>query len=192
VDPKARVKRITVALLVDGVPDASGKVVPRPAAELARIEALAREAAGLDAARGDRISVQSAPFSADAAPAEVAANENEANQAFKLPPLPILAAAGGGALLLVIGVTFLVMRARRKKAKKNAPEVLPALPLTVGQLEAQLPGSTPALALPARTRRDEAIEAATKDGLRAARVLSAWLAETPPDDAAAPNARGGA
>lgn len=61
-----RIQRLNVAVLVDYLPkaDAKGAMVPTAltAAELARIEALVKEAVGFDSARADRVTVQNAPF----------------------------------------------------------------------------------------------------------------------------------
>ncbi|MFQ6550790.1 flagellar basal-body MS-ring/collar protein FliF [Aestuariibius insulae] len=60
------VKRLTVAVLVNGVPqtDASGNsiVAPRPAEELAALEELVASAVGFDEARGDVITIKSMSF----------------------------------------------------------------------------------------------------------------------------------
>jgi flagellar M-ring protein FliF len=60
------VKRLSVAVLVDQPlkPDASGALVPTPLTEeeLAGIEQLVRQAVGFSEARGDTLSVRSAPF----------------------------------------------------------------------------------------------------------------------------------
>ncbi len=64
--PAGRLRRVTVAVLVDHLPrpGADGKVtmVPMDAATLSRVESLVREAVGFDAARGDSVSVMNAPF----------------------------------------------------------------------------------------------------------------------------------
>jgi len=61
-----RIKRLSVAVLVDGVysPGADGKPAyqPRPAAEIERIGALVRTAVGFDKARGDQIEVVNLRF----------------------------------------------------------------------------------------------------------------------------------
>jgi len=75
--PGGRVRRVTVAVLVDHLPrtGTDGKVtmVPLEAATLSRVESLVREAVGFDAARGDSVSVMNAPFvrEADAAAEQV-------------------------------------------------------------------------------------------------------------------------
>jgi flagellar M-ring protein FliF len=177
IGPKVKVARLPVAVLVDGVPDAKGVKVPRGAEELARIEALARDAAGLDATRGDRITVQSAPFTiGDEEPATVVAAAPKG----LIPGLPVWAPfAGGGALLLIaMGAFFL-----RRKKKVEPAQVLPALPVTVDQLErSMMPGASPAPQLAGaptfdRSARERAIEAAREDSDRAANVLTMWLSE---------------
>ncbi|MCC4588696.1 flagellar M-ring protein FliF [Xanthomonas melonis] len=64
--PAGRIKRVSVAVLLDNVPrpGAKGKMVEQPltAAELTRIEGLVKQAVGFDAARGDTVSVMNAPF----------------------------------------------------------------------------------------------------------------------------------
>lgn len=76
--PGGKVRRVTVAVLVDNLPVAPGST-PAPAEgeepagpaptsraltddELARVEALVKEAVGFDAERGDSVSVMNAPF----------------------------------------------------------------------------------------------------------------------------------
>ncbi|TXM74469.1 flagellar M-ring protein FliF [Methylobacterium sp. WL103] len=69
-----RVKRLSVAVLVDGayVAGADGKVAyqPRPAAEIERIAALVRSTVGFDKARGDQIEVVNLRFAEAPAPAD--------------------------------------------------------------------------------------------------------------------------
>ena len=72
--PAGRVKRVSVAVLLDHVPraGANGKLTnqPLPAAELTRVEALVKQAVGFDAERGDTVSVMNAPFVRDTTPVE--------------------------------------------------------------------------------------------------------------------------
>ena len=61
-----RLRRISVAVLVDNLPrvGADGKItnVALSSDELAKVEALVKQAVGFDAARGDSVTVQNAPF----------------------------------------------------------------------------------------------------------------------------------
>jgi flagellar M-ring protein FliF len=72
--PTGRVRRVTVAVVVDNVPNvpvaavaaedgaAAAAFRPLSAEELARIESLVRQVVGFDAARGDVVTVVNAPF----------------------------------------------------------------------------------------------------------------------------------
>lgn len=175
VGPAQRVKQLHLAILVD-----QPEKTPRTVEELARISALAREAAGLSKERGDSIEVHSAPFAvtpADIEPAPVKTN-------WPLPISPILTAAAGGALFLVFVVALLlVMRSRSKKRKAAVQK---SLPIRVGELDGGSSGSSPALpssspmaALPpGKSPRELALEAVKGDAERAARVVASWLLET--------------
>jgi flagellar M-ring protein FliF len=173
-----RVKRLSVAVLLDGV---AGK--PRPDAEVARLGELAKRAVGFDAARGDELDISSAPFvrAEDAGVPAAAA----AAAAPNLPPRSWLIAGGALALLLVIALALAVRR-------RPAPPPVPALHLvpgaSVAELEralgaaAALPAATVAAALPpGKDPKDELREKAkllaTKDPARAAHILKAWLSE---------------
>jgi len=72
--PAGRIKRVSVAVLLDNVPrpGANGKVTAQPlaAAELTRIEGLVKQAVGFDAERGDTVSVMNAPFVREVVPEE--------------------------------------------------------------------------------------------------------------------------
>lgn len=169
VQPKARVKRIHVAVLVDEATDAKGAHKARSADELARIGALARTAAGLEDERGDKIEVAQAPF---------AANEPEKlgdeKPALKLPKWWPYAAGGAGGLFILM--TFLALR----RKKPLAPEIVHALPAPIEKLEAQLsakPAPMAAELTAAASSRDRALNAARGDTTRAARVLSQWLGD---------------
>jgi flagellar M-ring protein FliF len=67
---QGRLKRLSIAVLVDNVTrvGADGKPVSAPLTteELAKVEALAKQAVGFDSARGDTVTVQNAPFVAEA------------------------------------------------------------------------------------------------------------------------------
>jgi flagellar M-ring protein FliF len=185
IGPKEKVKRLHVAVLVDGVTTGVGKkktTVPRDAKMLAQIESLAREAAGIENERGDKIEVHSVPFAAASAFAE----EPEVKSVWPVSK-PLALGALAGLFVLAVLVTFLMMRRARKK-RAAAVALVPGLPLRVGDLEAGLPGAAADLAaagaaganleLPGgRSPRDRVIEAAKTDTARAARVLSAWLSE---------------
>ncbi len=175
-------KRIAVAVILDGVPHYENGVktmVPRDRAEIERITALVRSAVGANDNRGDLITVDSVPFedtkvADDIVPATVS-------------PLAKLAAAPskvrygvyGGAAFLALLTLLLTARsirsASRRRNAKIAEEVtkreLAALPPVI--LDAQLDTKIPAIDL-----RAAALERAASDPATAALVLRAWLGAT--------------
>lgn len=101
-----RIERLSVAVLVDYLPklDAKGVAVPTAlgTAELARIEALVKEAMGFDAKRGDTVTVQNAPFI-------VAAEEVIAPlPLIERPEMQSLARQGLSALVLLVLILAVV------------------------------------------------------------------------------------
>ena len=125
------VRRLSIAVLVDNLPKADDKGVMVPTAlnadELAKVQALVREAVGFDEKRGDTVTVQNAPFMPADALAEIA-------------PLPIwqqpemrdYARQGVGALVVLL-IALLVVRPMLKSLLSPA---VPAAPETVdGVLE---------------------------------------------------------
>lgn len=198
VGPKQRVKRLHLAVLIDEQVDEEGNPIVRTPEELSRITAIAREAAGLDEERGDKIEVHSVPFVRDAVPELPEEEEVVPEEGI---PLPYLAAAGAAALLMFI-VFFAMLRRRRRKAaeqeaeEQDEEELPTTLPMTVSELEAELPGGaieaemleTAASALQElpedATALDKATAVAAADTELASRVLRGWLA----DDSPAPSA----
>ncbi|NVB77776.1 MAG: flagellar M-ring protein FliF [Kofleriaceae bacterium] len=191
--PDAQLAKLFLAVVVDYKAGADGKAAPRSEQELAELTALARQAAGIDDARGDKIDVRSIPFVTDAeATAGDAAAAKPAEQLLPVP-LPIAIGAGGG-LLVLIAAVILVMRS--KKAKKKLLDEKPgslALPAPVVELEraldarqshdedAALPPAFEKPALPpGGSTRDRVLAAVRADVERAAEVLTAWLSEPPP------------
>ncbi len=141
-------KRLTVAVLVaDKVPavDPKAKVVaaatPRSADELTRIETLVRNALGVDSARGDMISVVSAPFDV---PTPIAMKKDsvvtpDLMARVQTNPKPLVAIA---ALVVLLIVAMLAMGAL-KPAKKTQAELAAAqrLALSPPNGYAELPSS---------------------------------------------------
>jgi flagellar M-ring protein FliF len=176
-----RVRRVQLAILVDHRPGPDGKPIAPTAAELEMYAALAKTAAGLDDSRGDRLEIRAMPF------VDEGAAPTATRPAARPTWLPL--AVGGGALALGLIIAGLVWRRRRAKAKAEATPTI-ALPAPVAEVERAL--ETPnAGALPAPTERPAEVAALEQIGAdlpRAARVLSAWLAEALPPPAAAPAA----
>jgi len=197
VGAKGRLKRLSVAVVVDHLPGVGGKPgAPRSAEELARIAAVVKTAAGLDADRGDRVEVQTAPFAHEQADSTDDAKA-PARPMWAQPPLLI---GAGAALLTILVAAVALARRRRKRAQKGAEEatLLPTLPASLKQLEDALAGGATrsdglaakegdaGRALPAaESPRDRAQLAARRDPAQAARLLAGWLAEGSAKPAAA-------
>lgn len=187
--PDVQLQKLQLAVVVDYKLDADGKPVPRTDKELAELTALARQAAGIDESRGDKIEVASIPFVPDA---ESAAGDISPPAAAGLPILYL--AIGGGALVFLALVMLVLAKRRAKRKAANRPLSL-ALPAPVSELERVLearPGNdlgasiadaasaSAAAGLPAgKPVRERVLEHVRADVDRAAEVLTAWLAEIP-------------
>jgi flagellar M-ring protein FliF len=185
--PDVLLQKLHVAIVVDFKTGADGKPVPRTDKELAELLALARQSAGVDDARGDKLELRAIPFALDP-DAIAAAAQPPISSALPLP-LPVLAGAAGA---LVLGIVIFVVLRRRKKPDLTTTLALPA---PVGELERvlearpspnRLPTETgievdPATGklLAGRTVRDRVLDAVRSDVDRTAGVLTAWLAEPP-------------
>lgn len=180
--PDVQLKRLHVAIVVDHKVGSDGKPVPRTDAELSELSALARQAAGIDESRGDKIEVRSIPFALDSELAPVAI----VPPASELPMIPI--AVGAGAFVLMALVAGIAIRARRRR--RRARPLSLALPAPIAELERvldaqptrtnlDLPGIPEPRSLPAgRVLRDRVLEVVRGDAERTAEVLTAWLSET--------------
>ncbi len=175
IEPERKLTRLQLAIMVDYKAGVDGEEpTARDQAELDQLAAIAKEAAGFDAARGDRIEIKSFPFVADDPPAIVAKPA-----ARNLAPL----VGGAGAALAAIAALLVVLR-RRKRATAHEPSL--ALPAPIGEVErvldhpAELGGDTAGALPPPRPLHDRVLEAVRADVPKAARVLSTWLTEQPP------------
>ncbi len=188
--PSAAVKRVTVAVMVDGTytePEGGGEPVFTPLGEeqIASLQGVVESAIGFNAARGDRIKVVSVPFR------DRPSGDTDGGTFADRLPSWVPYAAGGGALAL-IGIVWLVM-SRGKKGRPVTPEILP-VPATVSQLqrvvaqgEATAPSGPPALAgddarpgaLPEAPGelKSRVLEHATSDPERTAEIVRGWMKE---------------
>jgi flagellar M-ring protein FliF len=172
ITPAGAVKRLHVAVLVDGKPDAGDRAgsgyTPWSAPELAQLESLAKQAVGFSAERGDELTLTSAPFQADATLG---------------PETVALLAEGLRAVALLAGLAVLAFVALR--ALGDGPAVA-GLPMSAAELEAALLGASglPGVAtmprgsgsLPLAEEIARAVRpAADRDAGAAA--LRAWLSE---------------
>lgn len=188
--PAGRIKRVSVAVLLDNVPrpGANGKTVEQPlsAAELTRVEALVKQAVGFNAERGDTVSVMNAPFVRETLPVE-------APKWWELPQVQDGIRLLLGAIV-VLALLFGVLRpalrsitgpAKPTKALSQDPHTADVqlvddgegLPLLAGD-RVNLSGHEP-LALPVDSYEERlrmAREAVKTDSKRVAQVVKGWVA----------------
>jgi flagellar M-ring protein FliF len=162
------IKRLTVAVVVDGVLDDHGTFQPRPKEDLDRIAELVRSAVGFDVKRGDNVVVDTLRFVAGE---QAGTGSDEALIPASLPWMWL--AVGGLAALVAGGVVVFAMVKRRQSplelAGGDAREAIGAA-LTESTL---IPNDT-VLANPLAGLR-ELIDARPAESLA---VIRAWIAES--------------
>lgn len=184
IGPQATLKRLTVAVLVDGTytsPEDGGDAVfnPRSENELKELQAVAESAIGLNVGRGDRIKIASVPFR------DRPGREGIDGPApSELPSWIPYAIAGGG--ILMVAAAWLVL-ARRRRRQVIEPEVLSLPGTTVTQAQAALAaaetkGVGPVAAMnalpaapPTIPNRDEVLALAAADPERTADIIRTWM-----------------
>ncbi|WP_028081881.1 flagellar basal-body MS-ring/collar protein FliF [Solimonas soli] len=179
-----RLRRLSVAVLVDHVPQTDGqgrdqKTVMRALTpeELGKVEALVKEAVGFDAARGDSVAVQNSAF----VPNETLAVEPL--PFWQQPQLQSWARQGGGVLLVLALIVFILRPALRQLL--SASTQAPALEGTVEDRRAAGPiaddrltlGGEPPPPSPYEQRLQLARKAAAEDPKRVAQVVKSWIGQ---------------
>ena len=181
IEPSGRIKRVTAALLVDDAVtrklEKNGKWtetrVKRSAQELQQIQILAQNAIGIDATRGDVITVQNLSFAA-------AQNDDLA------PPSAFEKARKGlsdyssvvrYAMLILLFVLAYVLMLRPLQQKVLAQQVeLPKQPV-LPAVEAAMPLSAGTGSTNTRALREQVGQQVTSEPARNARLVQAWLRE---------------
>jgi flagellar M-ring protein FliF len=181
------IKRLTVAVVVDGVPlvDENGAttIVPREEEDIARLGALVRGAVGATDARSDVVTVESIPFILTEHPD--AGNGDAPGNAPVAAPTQIeqikrFAPYGVAALLAVTLLAAFAITRRRRNKKKAALEALELLPGKVSSPELEAVEEVLLL-----NPREEALRRAGEDPATAALVVRHWLGSGIAEDAKA-------
>jgi flagellar M-ring protein FliF len=183
VNLQGAIRRLTVAVVVDGVPGPDGSLEPRSREDLDKLESLVRSAVGVDPKREDVITVESIPFL-------VAPEIETPERPVEVPPIPLVVRrywpfAAGGLGLLVIGSLLLAIRKRKGSAEAagssaDSPLLLSTTPVA-GKLGVGASGSSAAAAAAVTAQlappdyREEALRRAKDDPATAALVLRHWL-----------------
>jgi flagellar M-ring protein FliF len=116
------VKRVSVAVVVDGVAAPDGSVQPRPKEELDRLAALVRSAVGFDEKRGDRVTVDTLRFIPDEGAGSLASAETEGGLRLSTGQMVL----GGLLLLGSLGAVLFLLRRRRSRLRRLAEELAAA------------------------------------------------------------------
>jgi flagellar M-ring protein FliF len=172
--PSGEVRRLSIAVLVDGKPaaDAGQPATPYSTEELDRMTTLVRDAVGFNEARGDKVRVASIDFLPPPAVEPL-----EETPIWKDPGTLSMARQGFGALLVLV-VAFFVLRPLMNSLLKPAPMSL------LGSAEPAMAGDR--LTLSASAGRDapdydKQVAAARslvgQDPRRAAEVVKNWAAD---------------
>lgn len=182
VEPIGTIKRLSVAVLVDGIyeapkagegeqpaADALRKYLPRSEEDMKRIEEIVKKAMGYSADRQDEVQVVNVQFGFG--PEEPPAAAVEAVSDSPKPWRPYLRYAVGSLLFLII-LLFVVrplIAMLGAAAANEAPVPVPALPAAVGAVEASLAGAPD---------RAQIIDMARKNPDTTAVVVKQWLKST--------------
>jgi flagellar M-ring protein FliF len=155
--PRGEVKRVTVAVLLDQemkwVKKGSGYTrtfIAPPPEKISVIKNLVTNVAGINAARGDQLTVETMPFDGSiredrpdepgAKNGSPAAGQDRAPWYQKLDPKLIAGGAAGSVLIVCVGI-WLALRGRGGR-RVEATETMPALPPpTARQLAAEVPSA---------------------------------------------------
>lgn len=178
----ATLKRLSVAVLVDNIPQPDGKngstLVPLKPEQLQKLEALVREAVGFDEKRGDSLSVQNVSFMSEAAPAAP-----EALPLWQRADLRDYARQGLG-IVVVLVLIFAVLRPALRTLLQPPPVAAPTA-LTARMVEPAVAEDRLSLGAPAASARpnpyDEKLAQARgavgQDPKRVAQVMKTWIGE---------------
>ncbi|MBI5419485.1 MAG: flagellar M-ring protein FliF [Deltaproteobacteria bacterium] len=181
--PVVDIKRLTVAVLVDGSYKAAkgekgvetSTYVPRTAEELANYEKLVRNAVGINALRGDTIEIVSAPFQTE----EPAAAATASKSLPAVPPAYLTVAKYLASVLLLLVLALFVIRPLIQWISTPSPAPMELYPLTLstgkeahGEL---LPGAVRAGAL--GPGKEDITAIAKQEPQRAAQAIKLWLVQ---------------
>jgi flagellar M-ring protein FliF len=180
-----QVRRLTVAVLVNDRVAGEGEssqAAARTPAELARVEALVRNAVGIDETRGDAITVVSIPFNVPSVPS-VPAAERDVWSVLQLVQRPAL---GALAVLLAFVVALRALGMVRAPASPAGVRGAPALAYARAQSrelgagdganpsELRIPAAAVPQGLPGR---EQALAGVLERPETAARLIRAWMKE---------------
>lgn len=160
-----KVEHLSVAVVMD-----DGSLTGAPVPEIAEIESLITAAVGLDATRGDSISVATVPY-----PVPEVVEEPIAAEAAPMDVMSMIPQFIGGLVLFIVTIAMLLMARGGKKGKSGAP-------VELGQPAALTGGANaPAGALTGRVEgaeiHPEVMNLVQRQPEEIAVLLRSWLAD---------------
>jgi flagellar M-ring protein FliF len=181
--PAGRLKRLTVAVLIDDIRSVGkdGKPSERPlsSAELAHVTQLVKDAVGFDASRGDSVNVVNSSFETESAPSD---GPLEQVPLWERPLFTELAKlAAGLVVLLVLALAVLRPLVRGLIAPARAALAAPAPTAAEPQLaappaRAAAAGTAVATTAPYEQQVTSARALVNQDPKRVAQVVRTWVA----------------
>lgn len=178
--PAGRLRRLTVAVLVDDVrtPLADGKFkdTPLSAEQLARVTTLVKDAVGFDESRGDSVNVVNASFTGEPVDAEL--QPESGPPIWQQPWIRELAKILAGAAVLVVLLLMVVRPLLRSLVgPPRAARPAAALPAAPGALAPETAAATAGqvVALAYEQQIAQARSLVTQDPKRVARVVKDWV-----------------
>ncbi|MFC3126157.1 flagellar basal-body MS-ring/collar protein FliF [Pseudoroseomonas globiformis] len=128
------VKRVSVAVIVDGLTDAAGQAQPRSKEELDRLAALVRSAVGFSEKRGDTVTVDTLRFLPEEGPGTLI-SADAGGVTLSGAQMALL---GGGLMVAAGGSAFMMRRRRQRRIAEEAAaaEAAAAAALAAAQAEA--------------------------------------------------------
>ena len=179
--PAGRIKRVSVAVLVDNVhaPGADGKPATQPlsSAQIDSITRLVKNAVGFDEARGDSVNVVNAPFLE-----EGTTLEPEAEPIWQRPWVRDVARLVLGALALIALALGVLRPLIKSLGPLSSGGGAPARQLTAEEQRAANEGAAQSAPAPANLAYEQQIVNArnivAQDPKRVAQVVKTWVAES--------------
>jgi flagellar M-ring protein FliF len=176
IEPVGSLEKVSVAILVDGKYEASGKgasekmkYIPRSPEELQKIEALVKSSVGFNAARGDQVTVANIPFQ------DLPQHGKDTGGSWLDSPILLSLIKNGFIGLGFLALLFFVIRPLLKILKSGQPSRGEAfLPLEEGD-ENRLPGAQRTQLTIQSVNQLELAEQVKKDPYQTAQILQNWL-----------------
>jgi flagellar M-ring protein FliF len=182
IEPVARLKRVSVAVIVDGTyrqPEkpATGReatYIPRTAEEMAQLEKIVKGAINFDADRGDTVEVVNIPFQTEKV-ADLPEDNTPPTWAERLQPYAGTLKYTLLGIFLLFSFMFVVRPITKwlTSGSTGDVELLQQLPKTVGEIEREFGGATAAMPY-----RDEINRLLTTEGDISTDVMRDWMKES--------------